>query len=460
MQQINPEELRKIYFVGIEGAGTSALAVILKKWGREVSGSDEGDHFYFENLSQVGISVNHSFNRVNLPIDSDLVVYSTAFHSENNKELQAALDKDLLVLSYPEALGLFFNQKLGIAVCGTHGKTTTTALIGEVLKIGGADPTVLVGATVRDWKGSVLVGQSDYFILEADEYQNKFQHYNPFGVVLTSIDYDHPDFFPDFASYKKTFADFIAKISRHGFVVASAEDADVVEVVKLAKPKCEVIFYGRFENGFEETALKEEFEELGIKVKIFRMPENLQLQLPGKHNKLNATAALAVAEKFKLDQEKIIKKLAKFSGVERRFEELGEHSSRALIFDDYAHHPAEIRATLKAAREKNPDKNIICVFHPHTFTRTQALLDDFAKSFEKADEIIVLDIYGSAREKQGGVSSADLVKKIQANFKEAKNIHTMDEVFRELNERLKKDDLVITMGAGDVWKLGKRLAES
>lgn len=454
------ENIKKVYFIGIEGAGTSALAVILKNWGMEVSGSDEGDHFYFENLNQIGISVNHVFDRENLPIDTDLVVYSTAFHPDTNEELQAALNKGLPTLSYPEALGLFFNQRLGVAVCGTHGKTTTTALIGEALKAGGADPTVLVGATVKDWKGGVLIGQSDYFILEADEYQNKLQYYNPLGVVLTAIDYDHPDFFSDFVSYKKIFIDFVAKISRHGFLVASAEDADVVEVVKLAKPKCAVIFYGRFENSFEEVELKEEFEKMGMKIKTFQTPADLRLQLPGKHNRLNATAALAVAEKFKLNRREIIEALARFSGVSRRFEELGEHSSGALIFDDYAHHPAEVRATLKTAREKFPEQSIICIFHPHTFTRTKALLDDFAKSFESADKVIVLDIYASAREKQGTVSSADLVKKIKANFKEADNIHTMEEVFEELNNQLTKNDVVIVMGAGDIWRLGKRLAEN
>ncbi len=456
---LNLEKLKKIYIIGIEGAGTSALALILKQMSKEVSGSDEGDHFYYETLAEKGVKVFHQFSADNLNRETDLVVYSTAFNQENNQELAAALKSEIPVLSYPEALALLFNHRFGIAVCGTHGKTTTTAMTATVLDAAGLSPTALVGSKVKDWGSGALVGNSNYFVLEADEYQNKFQHYQPQAVILTSLDYDHPDFFPDFTSYKKVFVDLIQKIPAEGLLVAFAGDADVVAVAKEAR--CQVVFYGERDEQRQQKIVND-FEKAKKKATFYQLEKPLNLKMLGAHNQLNAEAALALLanlSKVDGDEKAAIKGLESFTCTARRVEELGQHRSGALVLDDYAHHPRELEVSLAAVKEHYAGKNIICVFHPHTFTRTKALLADFAKSLCLADQVIILDIFASARENTGEVTSADLAEKVNLLAKEdkARNIHTMEEVFDFLDGRLSAKDVVVTMGAGDVWKLGKRL---
>ena len=586
---MNLNNIKNIYIIGIEGAGTSALALILQAQGKNVVGSDEGDHFYYEALQRAGIKVFHKFDMENLktpknfrssnfdPLytggegDSqnfrssdfksqhssrvafgevqslknlrdeksknkliynkiDLVIYSTSVQSESNEELKEAMEaskarpsegskrlKGLAfseqfdsskILSYPQALAMVFNQSdFGIAVCGTHGKTTTTAMLGTVLKNTKQKVTALVGSKVLGWGGQGFLvtdsnidvcknpklkrSRENYFVIEADEYQNKLQHYLPQAVILTSVDYDHPDFFKTPEDYKQVFKDFVAKIPKDGFLVAYGGDEDVVEVSKSAQ--CEVIFYDLL--GAKDILLGNNFcADTSCRGNTFGCcpiaKEGKKVRLFGEHNLLNAMAVFKLCQKLGLDEEMIKKSLREFQGTARRFEEKGKYHG-AIIIDDYAHHPVEVEATLKMAREKYPDKNIKIIFHPHTFTRTEALLNDFAKSFKLADEVYLLDIFGSAREKQGGVSSDDLVNKIKevSKFFEAvplpersegevrplknlrnkkvvkkqkiiKNLHTIPEAIKYFKNNLTKDDLLITMGAGDVYLVGEELIKS
>jgi len=455
---IDLKKIKKAYCVGIKGAGVAAIAQILHSRGIAVSGSDTGELFFTDGmLKRDGILFHETFSAQHVPEKTDVVVYSTAYSEENNVELAEAKKRSLPLVSYPEMLGMLFDERLGIAVCGSHGKTTTSAMLAQALNGAGVDPGAIVGSKVIEWKTSVLSGAGDYFVAEADEYQNKLRYYHPWSAILTSVDWDHPDFFPDFESYKNVFREFVAKIQKTGFLVVWGDSSDTLEVAKQANGN--VVAYGFTEdNDYKivnlvcETA-KQTFkvEHGGESLGIFETP------LPGKHNVLNCTAVIALCHAMQLDMEKVGEAIAKFKGTSRRFEIVGERNG-ALLIDDYAHHPDEIKATLAGARQRYPDKNINVVFHPHTFTRTKALLQEFSQSFDDADKVIVIDIYGSAREEQGGVSSEDLVNLINKyTFGKAEYIPTINEAIDHYAKILGEGDVLITMGAGDVWKVADKL---
>jgi len=452
------EDFNKIYFVGIKGSGMVALVEIFKKMGKEVVGADTDEKFFTDEiLKKLEVKVYEGFSAENVQKEEkiDLVIYSTAYNFKDNPELRFIKEKGIPVLSYPEAIGLLMKEKFGIAVCGTHGKTTTTAMLALALKDAGFSPTAIVGSRINQIGSNALVGNSQYFIIEADEYQNKFLNYNPLAIILTSLDFDHPDFFRDFQSYEKTFVDFVKKIPPHGFLVAWGGSNSTLKVAKEAS--CEIILYDFFSEE-KKQEVEKIFGNQTRKIKFFDIPSWLELKIPGKHNLLNAGAVLATCQKLKINQETVIKSLKNYQGTARRFELLGSFKG-ALIIDDYAHHPEEIKATLRAAKEKYPFKNIICVFHPHTFSRTEALMTEFSQSFDDCDELIVIDIYGSAREKKGKITSADLVKKI-SNFKsQVWHLPKISDAVSFLEKKLGSKDVLITMGAGNVNEVGQALVE-
>ena len=427
------------------------LAQFLAAQGNIVSGSDVPESFMTDKvLRRKKIKVFSPFAVKNIPAAAELIIYSTAYNPQNNPELAFIKDnparfKKAKVLSYPEALGAIFNQYYGIAVCGSHGKTTTSAWLGYVLSRAGLEPNVLVGSYVPQFKGSSLIGKSKYFVAEVDEYQNKLKYFKPRGVVLNNIDYDHPDFFKNKKAYRQVFIDFIKKIPQDGWLVVNEDDPEAKAVAKFCRGR--VVFYA---------------------AKNFTVG-NLKLSLPGRHNLYNAQAVMSAAYLLGVNPSKIEKYLASFTGTERRLQLLGKYRGAAVI-DDYAHHPTEIKASLAAMRQKYPRQKIITVFHPHTFTRTKKFFKDFARSFAATDELIILDIYGSAREKQGGVSSKQLAaeiikvnkavgkaKKSGRIIQTVKHIATMPEVIKYLKSKLKAGDVLLLMGAGDVFRIGEAL---
>ncbi|MFA5413475.1 MAG: UDP-N-acetylmuramate--L-alanine ligase [Patescibacteria group bacterium] len=478
---------KKIYMIGIKGVGMTAIAQVLKLRGAEVTGSDTHEKFFTDEvLEKSGIKFYEGFDVVNLEKEKpDLVIYSTAYTDEN-PELAAARKSGVTILSYPEVLGEILKEGFGIAVSGTHGKTTTTAMLGFVLQELGADPTVIVGSAVPQLGGNARAGRGEHVVIEADEYQNKFLYFDPRAIVLTSAEYDHPDFFKTPEDYIDAFRKFVAKIPTDGFLVACADDKNVLEISKSAK--CKIISYGltagdwqarlpaspKLQRGEPARQAKNIIQKNGgnmpphqnfwcggVEFEVFEKGESrgvFKIQLLGNHNVANALAVIATAKELGFDLEKIREALEKFSGAVRRFEIKGEVGG-VLVIDDYGHHPTEIRVTLEAARQKYPDRRIWCVFHPHTFTRTKALLKDFSKSFGGADKIIVIDIYGSAREVAGGVSSRDLVEAIKKEGNDALYIPTISEAAEFLAKEVKSGDVVITMGAGDVWRVGELLLE-
>ncbi len=450
--------------MGIEGAGTSALAHIYHALGYEVSGSDNGDHFFGALLKKLGIKVYGDFNAANIPKNIDFAVNSTAF-KDDNPEIAEIKRRGIRLYSYAEALGNIFNEKIGIAICGTHGKTTTTALAASVFEAVEKDPSVVVGSALKQWEGNARAGKGEYFILEADEYQNKLQFYKPWATILTSADYDHPDFFPDFESYKNAFKDFVAKIPKTGALVVWGDSSDTLDIAKAAK--CNVLTYGQGnENTYKISNLKSQISNEGPMqtFEVLSGEDSLgifEVQMVGRHNAFNAAAVIALAHFAGLDMEKVREGLKNFQGIKRRFEYIGTYNYDTILIDDYAHHPEEVRATLAGASSVYSDKNITVIFHPHSFTRTKALLSEFAQSFDDADKVIVLDIYGSAREDSGDVSSEDLVKLMNKyQYGKAEYIPTIEEVEEYIkNGEYGKSDVIITMGAGDVWRVGEDLKD-
>lgn len=451
--------------IGIKGAGMSALAEILAGRGIRVGGSDTEERFFTdETLRRRGIKFVEGFSPENIPEDADTIVYSTAYRSETNDELANALSRTgVRVISYPEAVGDITRERLSILVAGTHGKTTTSGLLSETLKFLGEDPLSLVGSSISAWGGNALLGAGKYFVLEADEYQNKFRHYEPWSVLLTSLDWDHPDFFPDMEAYRQTFRDLIRRIPPHGFFVFWGDSASVVEVARDSRAQKRS--YG-FLPGNDIQAVDYEPIREGPFRQTFRLLQgdadlgSFRLRLAGKHNCLNATGVVTLLCAMKFDIDTIRRGMENFFGTARRFEYIGEKNG-TLLYDDYAHHPEEIRATLSAFRELFPNRNIIAVFHPHTFSRTKALLPEFAQSFDVADRVVVLDIYGSAREVAGGVSSMDIVSLINRYHRDkAEHIPTIEEAIFSVKSHLDSNDLIVTLGAGDVWKVGKGIVEN
>jgi len=460
------EKFKNIYMIGIKGVGMTTLAQFLVASGHHVLGSDTAETFMTDNvLKKLKIKVKSPFKEENLPVQNDLVIYSIAYNAKNNIEMKALAERvgqgeKIKILSYSEALGEIVSSGRGIAVCGSHGKTTTSAWLGYVLWKSGKNPNVFVGSNVPQFQSNGLYGKSNIFVTEADEYGNKLQYIKPYGVLLNNIDYDHPDFFKTEADYLKAFIDFVKKIPKNGFLVVNNRDAYTKQIKrnclsKIISYDLETIGQSRETVNYFAYDLKNKNNAQTFKVNNFG---EFKIRLWGEHNVSNALAVIAAALELKVSLQNVKKYLGEFKGTERRLQYLGKYKG-AMIIDDYAHHPTEIKATLRGVRGHYSAKNIITVFHPHTFTRTKALFNDFVKSFENTDELIVLDIYGSAREKQGGTSSKLLVQAISAYNSRNKinqnilNIKSIKEVSQYLKKKLTKNDLVLLMGAGDVFRV-------
>ncbi len=463
---------KQAYFIGLKGVGMTMLAQFLKTQGWTVSGSDICDRFLTDAvLHRHGISVFSPFSAKNIPDKIDLIVHSSAFNAQNNSELEfitqhPEIFSNVSVLSYAEALGTEFNRYLGVAVCGSHGKTTTTAWLGYVLSRAGLSPNVLVGSNVEQFKGSGLSGTSRYLVAEVDEYQNKMRFFSPVGVLLNNVDYDHPDFFKTKAAYNNVFRQFIKKIPVTGWLVVNFDDKTALNLSHNCAGQVITYSLVNHQADYVATDLKISGARLFFKI-IYqgRSQGEFYISLAGRHNVSNALAVAAASRQLGVSWLAIKKNLGGFKGTDRRCQVLGKYQG-ATIIDDYAHHPAEIKATLSALRAKWPHDRLITVFHPHTFSRTQALFSDFVTSFLDTDELIILDVYSSAREKATAGTlgtSRQLVAAIsQFNKKKGrkqlvKAIPKIAQAATFLRSRLKPNDRLILMGAGDVFRLADQL---
>ena len=449
--KVDFKKLKKIHLIGIGGIGVSAVARILFKKGVQVSGSDLVSSKVTDGLSKLGMKVLIGPHRAkNVEKDVDLVAYTVAI-PQDNPELVQAKKLKISILTYPQILGELTKDKFTIAVCGTHGKTTTTSLISLILTMGGFDPTVVIGSNLKEFSGNARVGESKYFVIEADEYRKAFLNYSPNVIVLTSLEYEHPDCYKNLKEVKKAFGDFLRKLPPDGMVIACFDDANVRDVIQNSALNSKIISYGFSADAeFKARNIKKENEKTTFE--IIRNDDligQFKIAIPGSHNILNATAAIALALKLGVNIGAAKEALAGFYGAWRRFEKKGEVKGVTII-DDYAHHPTEIKATLKAAHDKFENRKIICIFQPHHYQRVKALFWDFVGAFNDADEIIIPDIYTVAgredKQTENEVSSENLVKEITKLGKNAKYIAKLADVIEYLKEYVSKDDVVITMG--------------
>jgi len=434
--------------IGIKGTGMSSLAVLLKKMDYKVTGSDTDERFFTEiQLHQNDISYHEGFHGENLQKEMpDLIITSTAYNDRNPEISQAKLMR-IPIISYPQAVGEISRKLISVAVCGSHGKTTTTSMLGVIMETN--HETVTLTGTVADGLNTKM-DKPKFFVFEADEYQNKFQYYLPANAIVTNIDFDHPDYFRDMQHYTETFQNFATKIlSNDGCIIYNNDDLNTREIFKGLSGN--MLSFG-FNGGadYQITNVNDALDGFTLNFGSQKVAD-IKLRVYGRHNIMNATASFIMALKLGIGKDKAVLALAAFNGVKRRMELIP--SDNYIIIDDYGHHPTEIIATLKALRNKYSDKHITAVFHPHTFTRTKALLTDFGKSFGDVDLTLVLDIYPSAREITGTIKTSEVVKEIEKNGSKAIHTPTIPDAEEYIKKNVPRGSVIITIGAGDVWKL-------
>ena len=435
------------------------LAQFLAAKGVQIIGSDISEIFMTDAvLKKAKIKVLSPFAAQNVPSDVDLIVYSIAYSEQNNEEMAEARKTGIKMMSYSEAVGEAFSQHQGIAVCGSHGKTTVSAWLGYVLWQCGLQPNVLVGANVPQFKGSDLIGRTKLFVAEADEYGNKLQYFFPYGVLLNNVDYDHPDYFKTSQDYTKVFAAFIKKIPKAGFLVVDFDDPIAK---RLAKNNLgQTISYSlkdKTANYFANNIRLERGKQVFSVYSQQKYWGEIKTILIGDHNVANALATIAGAIRLGAKKKDLIKSLGEFKGTARRLQTMGEYRG-AKIIDDYGHHPTEIKATLAALRSLYPKRELIVLFHPHTFSRTAALFTDFSTSFSAANQVMVMDIYSSAREKKGKVTAQGLAAAIRLKSR-VKTSYLKDIVAatKYFKTNLKSNQILLLLGAGDVFRVGENL---
>ncbi len=443
--------LRHIHLIGIGGISMSAIAEVLLKHGYHVSGSDIKDSNILEKLRQHGAEIFIGHRTENIK-DPDLIVYTAAV-KEDNCERQQAKKLGIHEIDRAEMLGLIMKKyKKAIAVAGSHGKTTTTSLLSLVLEYAKLDPTILVGGELDEIGGNIKIGESEHFITEACEYVESFLKFNPYIGIILNIDEDHLDYYRDINHIKDAFRSFAKLIPKEGFLIASQDDANVREIYEGLE--CQIVTYGINEQS-DFTAKNITFNASGYPSFTVEYKGdiigNFQLSIPGIHNVYNSLASISTAYILGISPEEITQHIGIFKGIHRRFDLLGEVKG-AKVIDDYAHHPVEIKATLEAAKQY-PHKEIWCVFQPHTYTRTIALLKDFALSFHNADHVIITDIYAAREKDEGTVHSRQLAELIE-NHTDVSYIKDFDEIAEFIYDRVQPMDLIITMGAGDVYRIG------
>ncbi len=456
MYQINFNSPIHVHFIGIGGISMSGLAQILLEAGFTVSGSDRKKSPLTQHLVSMGAKINYPQMASNINDGIDLVVYTAAI-AQDNPEFCAALEKKIPLMTRADLLGqIMKNYKTPIAVSGTHGKTTTTSMISEVLLAAGTDPTLSIGGILKSIDGNIRVGKSDYFVTEACEYTNSFLSFFPRISIILNIEEDHLDFFRDIHDIRHSFRKFSEILPEDGYLIIN-RDIDHMEQIVENLP-CKIITFGAnttADYSYTDVA----FDTFGCAsytlVKKGKNCGTVKLGVVGEHNILNSLSVIALTDLLGIDFVIVCDALASFSGTERRFEHKGEVAG-VHILDDYAHHPTEIAATLKAATNY-PHRTLWCVFQPHTYTRTKAFLKEFAKALSLADKIVLTDIYAAREKNTVGISSVNLLHELEKLGKECYYFPNFDDIENFLLKNCINGDLLITMGAGDVVKIGENL---
>lgn len=443
-----------IYFIGIGGISMSGLAEILASRGHQVSGTDVKETAVTKHLQSLGIHINFGHRVENITDDITLVVYTAAIH-DDNPELRAAHEKGIRIMDRAHLLGQIMDEYHdSVAVSGTHGKTTTTSMVSEILLAAEKDPTITVGGILPTIGSNLRIGNSPYFVAEACEYFDSFLQFNPFIAIILNVESDHLDYFKTLENIRRSFHAFAQRVPDKGLLVIS-EKIDHVEELTDGLT-CHVETFGlsekanwRAENIVHEADGRNSFD-------VYHNGEfftTIHLHIPGEHNITNALAAIGASAFLGAAPEDCVKGLHHYTGTERRFQLKGKKDGITVI-DDYAHHPTEIKAALAAAQ--NVQHNTTwCVFQPHTFSRTRFLFDEFGEAFGDADEIIIADIFAARETDDGTVSAAQLADRIAQTGKSARYVGDFAAIEAYLREHCKSGDLLMTVGAGDVYKIGE-----
>ena len=430
----NFDNFKNIHFIGIGGIGISAIARLLLLEGKTVTGSDISLSEVTEELTKAGAVIRQGQSLTDIPKDADLIIFTAAIEVADQDLYQKIKKLPIPSLSYSEALGIVSSAKKTIAVSGTHGKTTTTAMVAKVLTEAKIDPSVIVGSMLLESKSNYRAGLGEYLVVEADEYRRSFLSLHPYILVINNLDADHLDYYKDLADVQSAFHELALRVPSDGKIICNPEDPNVKPV--LDGVKAEVIDYTKI--NFDGVILK----------------------FPGEHNRQNARVALAVAEILGVNEKEAKIALSNFAGTWRRFEYKGETEKGALIYDDYAHNPQKVAAAIAGAREMYPDKNIIAVFQPHLFSRTKTLLNEFSVSFNDANKIILLPIYPAREAFDPSISSemlAEEIIKFSGKKPEDVMVKNKEEVVKKVKELADKNSIVIFIGAGDVYKLSEQV---
>ena len=456
MYQIDFHTPLAVHFIGIGGISMSGLAEILLEEGFHISGSDAKESALTDALEKKGARIYYGQRASNISDSTDVVVYTAAIHPDN-PEFARAKELGIPMLTRAELLGqIMRNYDTPIAVAGTHGKTTTTSMLSHILLKGDCDPTISVGGILPAIGGNIRVGQSETFLTEACEYTNSFLSFFPKISIILNMDADHLDFFKDIDDIRRSFRRFAELLPADGTLIINADTPEYQGITEGLS--CQVITYG-LENNADYTASDITYDEFGHASFNVRYKGSdlgrCSLKVPGSHNVSNALSAVAAGRLLNLPWEVIAEGLLSFTGTDRRFQYKGTVGGVTII-DDYAHHPTEIEATLKAAANY-PHRKVWCVFQPHTYTRTKALLPEFAQALTLADHVVLADIYAARETDTLGISSEDLADRIRELGTPCEYFPTFDEIENFLLENCTQGDLLITMGAGDVVNIGEQL---
>ncbi len=464
------KKIRKVHLTGIKGVGMTALALYLQDMGINISGSDIPEKFVTDDiLKKRNIKWRIGIRGINVEKDTDLLITTAAHGGLKSEEANYAKEKGIKVLTYAEVLAEVSYEKETVCVCGVGGKTSISSILAVLLESAGLDPSFVIGV------GNIFpigvpgkyLKEGRNFICEADDYavspgidnRPKFSLLKPKIVIATNIEYDHPDVYENFEKTKETFINFFKNIPKYGFLVANADNKNTLEVVHQSGSNA--ITYGKYSGAdYQIKSIKYNNQKtifnLYLKKKK-RLVENLAINIPGEYNVGNAVAAYVAGDLLGIDEKGLRMGLERYLGCRRRFEDMGNYQG-AKFFDDYAHHPEEIKAALKAVREWFPKRRVVAIFQPHTYSRTKALFSEFSKSFSDADVVALMDIYSSAREKYDpSVSTELLVKEISRYIKNTVYVRDMDTTLKWVSKNIRTGDIVITMGAGDIFHLYEKL---
>lgn len=455
----NIKKYKKIYMIGIGGVSMSGIAAILKNWGFTVTGSDTSDSENVQLLMKKGIKVTIGHNLEDVAA-SDTVVYSAAV-KQDDPEMLEAKRLQIPTIERADFLGeLTRCYQDTICISGTHGKTTTTSMVALCFVEALTEPSIQVGAYLKQLGGNYLVGNSEHFIIEACEYVESFLKFSPKAEIILNIDNDHLDYFKTFENIKSAFIKYVKLLPDDGILVLNGDDTNCLDLAQYTKAS--IITYGIQNRDVDFSAVNIAFDNDGFpEFDVYYKNEffdRIRLSVPGTHNILNALSCIALCTRYGIEKGAIKSALLKFTGAHRRFEFKGKIDNKVSVYDDYGHHPTEILATAKSLSHKRYHHSWV-IFQPHTYSRTKNLLNDFAKALLNFDHVIILDIYAAREKNTYGICSEDLVKELASIGKEAKYIPNFDDCVSYVKNHVQENDIVMTLGAGTVTQIGPMLVQ-